>query len=268
MATYSYDGLGRRITKSVYNSAGTAVLTTTDDYYDESGQVVEEQTHSGVGALVSTTQYVWDVSYVDSPVLRFQTPVGGSTQTLYYMWDANHNITGLVDPTTGKVVERYVYDPYGKVTVCHGNDGGSAADWTPLVSGGSSSAASPSVYSAYGNEVMFAGYMYDAETAVVYGGSLIAAGNYHADNREFITSISTWDIQDPMGYAAGDANLYRYCGDQPTIATDPSGLWEHVRNDQWKSNKDDETFMDLAEIILRIWPGITSRFHSVWGMTR
>ena len=27
--------------------------------------------------------------------------------------------------------------------------------------------ASPSVYSAYGNEVMFAGYMYDAETAVV-----------------------------------------------------------------------------------------------------
>ena len=28
----------------------------------------------------------------------------------------------------------------------------------------------------------------------------------------------------PLGYAGGDANLYRYCGNDPTNATDPSGL--------------------------------------------
>jgi RHS repeat-associated protein len=29
---------------------------------------------------------------------------------------------------------------------------------------------------------------------------------------------------DPIGFAAGDANLYRYVGNQPTTLTDPSGL--------------------------------------------
>ncbi len=29
---------------------------------------------------------------------------------------------------------------------------------------------------------------------------------------------------DPIGFAAGDANLYRYTGNQPTTRTDPSGL--------------------------------------------
>ena len=30
--------------------------------------------------------------------------------------------------------------------------------------------------------------------------------------------------QDPLGYAAGDINLYRYCQNSPTNATDPSGM--------------------------------------------
>ena len=30
--------------------------------------------------------------------------------------------------------------------------------------------------------------------------------------------------KDPIGFAAGDANLYRYVGNQPTTLTDPSGL--------------------------------------------
>jgi hypothetical protein len=32
--------------------------------------------------------------------------------------------------------------------------------------------------------------------------------------------------KDPIGFAAGDANLYRYVGNQPTTKTDPSGLVE------------------------------------------
>lgn len=32
--------------------------------------------------------------------------------------------------------------------------------------------------------------------------------------------------QDPIGFAGGDANLYRYVGNHPTMATDPTGLWE------------------------------------------
>ena len=35
-----------------------------------------------------------------------------------------------------------------------------------------------------------------------------------------------WISQDPIGFAAGDANLYRYVGNGPTWKTDPSGLEE------------------------------------------
>lgn len=35
--------------------------------------------------------------------------------------------------------------------------------------------------------------------------------------------------EDPEGFEAGDANLYRYVNNSPTMATDPSGLeWHHV----------------------------------------
>jgi len=35
-----------------------------------------------------------------------------------------------------------------------------------------------------------------------------------------------WESQDPLGFDAGDSNLYRYVNNRPTMATDPSGLYE------------------------------------------
>src|ERR1700722_8006947 len=40
----------------------------------------------------------------------------------------------------------------------------------------------------------------------------------------FDTRIGRWMEEDPIGFAAGDANLYRYVGNDPTNNTDPSGL--------------------------------------------
>lgn len=40
--------------------------------------------------------------------------------------------------------------------------------------------------------------------------------------------------RDPLGYAAGDDNLYRYCESAPTDATDPSGLEEAKPFDNWE----------------------------------
>ena len=36
--------------------------------------------------------------------------------------------------------------------------------------------------------------------------------------------VGRWLEEDPDGFEAGDANLYRYVGNDPTNATDPSGL--------------------------------------------
>lgn len=37
-------------------------------------------------------------------------------------------------------------------------------------------------------------------------------------------SSGRWLIEDPIGFDAGDVNLYRYVGNNPTNAIDPTGL--------------------------------------------
>jgi len=76
--------------------------------------------------------------YIDAPVCRDEdknsdgdctdaaTGIQGSNsgdEHLYYCQDGNYNTTSLVDSYDGAVVERYQYDPYGKVTVLHGGRG-------------------------------------------------------------------------------------------------------------------------------------------------
>ena len=39
-------------------------------------------------------------------------------------------------------------------------------------------------------------------------------------------SIGRWTQEDPIGFAGGDVNLYRYVGNSPTNHTDPTGLYE------------------------------------------
>ncbi|MCC5828693.1 MAG: hypothetical protein JJU36_04535, partial [Phycisphaeraceae bacterium] len=75
-------------------------------------------------------------------------------ETLYYTVDANKNVTALIDAATGTVVERYLYDPYGRVTVL--DDGWNSIAWS----------------ASRKNEILFTGYRYNPET-----------GTCHARNR-------------------------------------------------------------------------------------
>ena len=51
-------------------------------------------------------------------------------------------------------------------------------------------------------------------------------GLQHNRARYYDPRTGRWLSLDPLGFAAGDANLYRYVGNAPTVATDPSGLVE------------------------------------------
>ena len=89
---------------------------------------------------------------------------------------------------SGSVLTSATYDAYGKLT------SGTQAD-------------------RYG----YAGGQLDSLTG------LIAQGN---GTREYDPSLGKWYQQDPLGFAGGDTNLYRYVGNTPTTATDPIGLTE------------------------------------------
>ena len=69
-------------------------------------------------------------------------------------------------------------------------------------------------------------------------------------HRWYDASVGRWMSEDPAGFVAGDTNLSRYVGNNPTMATDPSGLadgwkwnWHHllpqeIFTDMFRSNHD------------------------------
>ena len=101
---------------------------------------------------------------------------------LYAQQNANYNVTAMVD-SNGNVVQRYVYDPYGNMTVL-------SATWTPQSD-------------LFDTQVGFQGMWLDA-----------ASGLYHTVNRDYSTELGRWMEQDPAGYVNG-SNLYQAFGGGP-----------------------------------------------------
>ena len=121
----------------------------------------------------------------------------GLDERLYVQTDANFNVTSLLD-TTGSVVERFLYDPYGTFTVHDPN-------WT-LDAGGSD----------FGWVHLHQGGRYDADT-----------GLYHFRFRDYDPELGRWINPDPAGYVDGP-NTYEANGSAPTNLLDPFGLASHL----------------------------------------
>jgi len=179
LVSFSYDALGREIISNV-TGVGYAVTL----YYNTSWQVVEEDLPSGSMAQ----QYVWNPLGVDSMVERDAAYIRQYVQT-----DANGNVTSVLD-TSGNVQERYIYDPYGAVTVL-------TPTWTTR-SG-----------SLYGWVYLFQSGRYDA-TSTLYG----------FRNRYLSPTLGRWVQNDPLGFGGGSDNFYSFVGANPVTNSDPSGL--------------------------------------------
>ena len=232
VALYEYDGLNRRTTKLVHDDAH-GDWDRTDYYYDREWRVIEERLErdlSGGAELLPAesvyAEYVWDPHYVDAPAARFRDADGYTDdnengvidpaeqgdgtreEALFYVTDANHNVTAVVN-ADGKVVERYVYDAYGRPHVVNGDltvdlDGlgpQSLDEWT----------LDPDNRSDVLNEILFSGTRLDTET------------NFHqVRHRYYHNTLGRWLGPDPIGYPDG-MNYYEYCRSGPISATDPMG---------------------------------------------
>jgi RHS repeat-associated protein len=171
VATYEYDGLGRRIAKV---SGGV-----TEDYYYNTNYQIIEVRRGGV----MREQLVWNVDYIDSLALRFND--GNSdgdfldaNEQHYVLQDGNYNVTALAD-TAGAVFERYRYTPYGERKVLEAN-------FTD----------DPDAISDVLNPYTYTGRQFDSETGLYY----YRARYYHAQLGRFVS-------RDPIGYY-GRVNLY------------------------------------------------------------
>jgi RHS repeat-associated protein len=126
---------------------------------------------------------------------------GTLEDTLYYCNDANFNVTALVDASDGSVVERVMYDPYGKPTFYDGTWAKTQLDQE-----------TPGTLSAYANAVLFTGHRLDDET-----------GLYVTLYRYYHPTLGRWLSRDPIGYL-GVVSLYHYLDADPVGVTDSFGL--------------------------------------------
>ncbi len=172
--------------------------TTTDLFYSMSWQVLEERI-----AGVTQAQYVWSPVYVDAMVERDR-----GLERVYVQQDANWNVSADVAKVGGiwDVQERYVYDPYGAWTRLK-------KDWT-----------------AQTQDLFQWIYLHQDGR---YDGS---SGLYYFRNRDYSPTLGRWMEEDPIEYAAGDPDLYRYVRNNSLNATDPNGLYE------WSTNLDTMSF--------------------------
>ncbi|MBU4220004.1 MAG: hypothetical protein KKB90_13750, partial [Actinobacteria bacterium] len=253
IATYSYDEVGNLaevkeggVTTRTFTYNGSNEITTTGYTYDHNGNMTSDgesdYTYDAANRLTGvadhgTGQTIATYAY-DHQGRRTQKTTGGVTTR--YHWDANSliaetNPSGTVEATytyddrgnpvsmtrggqpyfyqtnfhgdvttltdsSGQVVNTYTYDPWGKVT---------------------------SATETVENPVRYAGYLYDSETGMYY----LMARYYDPGIGRFLTRdiIEMGNKEDPHRL-----NRYGYCGGNPILFIDKSGmfwseLWDFLK---------------------------------------
>ena len=108
--------------------------------------------------------------------------------TLYrVVSDPIGSVRAVIDLTTGAVVQRYEYSPFGEIERAE-----ETRDIVPF---------------------RFAGGLYDELTGLTRFGA-----------RDYDARLGRWTAKDPIGFAGGDSNLYGYVANDPVNYFDPSGL--------------------------------------------
>jgi RHS repeat-associated protein len=92
----------------------------------------------------------------------------------------------VIDSSSGAIAQRMDYDDFGNVLL------DTAPGFTPFG---------------------FAGGLYDSQTKLVRFGA-----------RDYDAETGRWTSKDPLGFFAGDSNLYSYAMDTPAFITDQFGL--------------------------------------------
>jgi RHS repeat-associated protein len=141
-------------------------------------------------------------------MLRSAATLPASGTGTYHHHDALGNVIALTNVASYAVLETYTYDPFGKRTV----------------------------YNATGQQIPDTAY---ANTHGYTGREhLPLSGLMDYRNRTYSTTLGRFLQVDPIGFDAGDVNLYRYVGNNPINAIDLLGLMECPCGTHWGLNLD------------------------------
>ncbi|MBI3465587.1 MAG: RHS repeat-associated core domain-containing protein, partial [Planctomycetes bacterium] len=204
-ADYTYDVFDRRIGKKVV--AGAAPVEYRESYvYDGDHIVIEYRDPDGDAGpqpLALSTRRLYG-PVIDQILAEETYPAGGGNNStvLWPLADWQGSVRDLVqfNSSTGQpfITKHIDYDSFGRVIgVTNGSGQPSTLDSGPSTRLG------------------YTGREFDSETGLQYNRA-----------RYYDAAIGRWLSEDPIGFSAGDPNLYRYVRNNPENSADPSGLQE------------------------------------------
>jgi RHS repeat-associated protein len=144
-----------------------------------------------------------------------------TANTYYYHHDGLGSTIALTD-YTGALAESYTYDAFGTATILSTNSQVLAT-------------------SAIGNRFLYTGREYLADV-----------GLYDYRNRFYSPWLGRFLQTDPIGFSAGDVNLYRYVGNSINVLIDPFGLeWTEVAGSERFDGSEKWTFATFSLDMLK-----------------
>ena len=165
---------------------GSVTYFVHDSYNSLSNVALEFGDEDGVAG---SAEPVLTQRYVHgSRVDRVLAQEDGDGNLLWHLGDHLGTIRDLVD-NSGEVMNHYIYDSFGNVIAQTDN--------------------------TVENRRLFTGREFDVETGLYY----YRARYYYSPTGRFLGL-------DPIGFEAGDSNLYRYVGNSPLNGTDPTGQFK------------------------------------------
>jgi RHS repeat-associated protein len=249
---YSYDGNGNRTMIGYQTGTGNQMSGdgTYTYYYDNAGNLTEKTKGSG--------QETWFYGYDNrNGLTSIRETSDGTTNTLTvtYTYDVEGKRVKEQDWTsaTGTVETRYAYDgrniwadldssnnllvrrlfgPGDQVLTRTVGSGANAGVWTYFTDKLGSVRDLVNWSAQVQDHLDYSGFGVLTESNASVGDAYTftglkvqkVAGVLLADNRTNLLSTGRWMQQDPIVFRAGDPNLYRYVGNNPTNETDPSGF--------------------------------------------
>jgi RHS repeat-associated protein len=202
---YTYDAFNQLVKRvEDPDGAGTSAAIDQTFYFYDQGQVALEFHKSGTGDLAPEDlahRYLWgpavDQLLADEQVNWDDDDADG--EVLWALTDHLGSVRDVVDSNGDLRIHRD-FAPFGnKVGEQHSDSSGNAVN----------SGQSGYVDVAFA----FTGRYLDPDTGL--------QNNLH---RWYDSTTGRWISEDPISFAAGDANLYRYVGNSGNTSIDPSGL--------------------------------------------
>jgi RHS repeat-associated protein len=202
--TYGWDNLNRMVGVKQVTATGTQLSVSYS--YDVLGNRVEDDTWKASTGTTLTVRHAYDGSNIWADVTTTNTllaryvygdgvdqvwaravPAGlTNSGVAWYLTDREGSVRDIMDSSS--VIQDHIdYDGYGNAT------------HTTI---------------SVGDQFGYAGGLYSHDTKMEQFGA-----------RWYDPATGRWVSEDPSGFGGGDQNLYRYCGNGPTDAVDPTGLW-------------------------------------------